>query len=48
MMTESGRTTRAKTEPLAAWCAEHTTLSAKPPVKAGGAHEHLPLRRWAK
>lgn len=33
---------------LAAWCEEHTKPLAKPPVKAGNAREHTPVRRWAK
>jgi hypothetical protein len=33
---------------LAAWCEEHTKIPARPPVKAGIAHDRLPLRRAAK
>jgi hypothetical protein len=33
---------------LAEWCERHTKHPAKPPVKAGLAHERMPERRWAK
>ena len=33
---------------LADWCAEHTKIPVKPPVKARVENERPPLRRWAK
>jgi hypothetical protein len=33
---------------LATWCGQHTKAAVKPPVKAGGAREPMPLRRLGK
>jgi hypothetical protein len=33
---------------LATWCEQHTKGPVRPPVKARGAHERVPQRRWAK